>query len=84
MDAFTAEQDWKDQVAYVDNPSKIKKEDIVEFANKYLRQLYIFKEKEKTAENIENRKLRLLQLMQTQVKRRTKTHTKTPTTFLSR
>ncbi|MDG2430954.1 M16 family metallopeptidase [Flavobacterium sp.] len=57
MDAFTAEQDWKDQVAYVDNLSKIKKEDIVAFANKYLGDNYaaIFKRKgEKTvAEKIE-------------------------------
>ena len=57
MDAFTAELDWKDQVAYVDNLSKIKKEDIVAFANKYLGDNYaaIFKRKgEKSAsENIE-------------------------------
>ena len=57
MDAFTAELDWKDQVAYVDNLSKIKKEDIVAFANKYLGDNYaaIFKRQgEKSAsENIE-------------------------------
>lgn len=57
MDAFTAELDWKDQVAYVDNLSKIKKENIVAFANKYLGDNYaaIFKRKgEKSAsENIE-------------------------------
>jgi predicted Zn-dependent peptidase len=57
MDAFTSELDWKDQVAYVDNLSKIKKEDIVAFANKYLQDNYaaIYKRKgEKTAsENIE-------------------------------
>ena len=34
MDAFTSELDWKDQVAYVNDLSKIKKEDIVAFANK--------------------------------------------------
>ncbi|MEN9335215.1 MAG: hypothetical protein RLZZ500_202 [Bacteroidota bacterium] len=47
MDAFTAELDWKDQVAYVNNLSKIKKEDIVAFANKYLGNNYvcIFKKK---------------------------------------
>lgn len=47
MDAFTSELDWKDQVAYVNNLSKIKKEDIVAFANKYLGSNYvcIFKRK---------------------------------------
>ena len=41
MDAFTSEQDWKDQVAYVNNLSKIKKEDVVAFANKYLGNNYV-------------------------------------------
>jgi predicted Zn-dependent peptidase len=41
MDAFTSELDWKDQVAYVSNMSKIKKEDIVAFANKYLGENYV-------------------------------------------
>lgn len=36
MDAFTAEQDWKTQVAYVDDLSKITKKQVVDFANKYL------------------------------------------------
>jgi predicted Zn-dependent peptidase len=36
MDTFTAEQDWKDQVAYADNLSKITKQQVVDFANKYL------------------------------------------------
>lgn len=47
MDAFTNEQDWKDQVAYVDQLSKITKADIVAFANKYLQDNYvvIFKRK---------------------------------------
>ncbi|MBC7937032.1 MAG: insulinase family protein [Rhizobacter sp.] len=47
MDAFTNEQDWKDQVAYVDQLSKIAKADIVAFANKYLQENYvvIFKRK---------------------------------------
>ena len=47
MDAFTNEQDWKDQVAYVDQLSKITKADIVAFANKYLQENYvvIFKRK---------------------------------------
>ena len=41
MDAFTSELDWKDQVAYVNDLSKIKKEDIVAFANKYLGDNYV-------------------------------------------
>ncbi|RXR18380.1 insulinase family protein [Flavobacterium amnicola] len=41
MDAFTSELDWKDQVAYVNDLSKIKKEDIVAFANKYLGENYV-------------------------------------------
>ncbi|MFN7775025.1 insulinase family protein, partial [Flavobacterium sp.] len=47
MDAFTAELDWKDQVAYVNNLSKIKKADLIAFANKYLGNNYvcIFKRK---------------------------------------
>ena len=36
MDAFTSELDWRDQVAYVNDLSKISKADIVAFANKYL------------------------------------------------
>ena len=41
MGAFTSELDWKDQVAYVNNLSKVKKEDIVAFANKYLGENYV-------------------------------------------
>lgn len=41
MDAFTSELDWRDQVAYVNDLSKIKKEDIVAFANKYLGDNYV-------------------------------------------
>ncbi|WP_421497693.1 M16 family metallopeptidase [Flavobacterium columnare] len=41
MDAFTSELDWRDQVAYVNDLSKIKKEDIVAFANKYLGENYV-------------------------------------------
>lgn len=41
MNAFTSELDWKDQVAYVNDLSKIKKEDIVAFANKYLGENYV-------------------------------------------
>lgn len=47
MDAFTSELDWRDQVAYVNDLSKIKKEEIVAFANKYFGDNYvaIFKRK---------------------------------------
>jgi len=41
MDAFTSELDWKDQVAYVNDLSKITKADIVAFANKYLGENYV-------------------------------------------
>ena len=41
MDAFTSELDWRDQVAYVNDLSKIKKEDIVAFANKYFGDNYV-------------------------------------------
>lgn len=41
MDVFTSELDWRDQVAYVNDLSKIKKEDIVAFANKYLGENYV-------------------------------------------
>ncbi len=39
--AFNAELDWKDQVAYVNDLSKIKKEDVVAFANKYFGNNYV-------------------------------------------
>lgn len=39
--AFNAELDWKDQVAYVSDLSKIKKADVVAFANKYLGNNYV-------------------------------------------
>ena len=47
MSAFTDELDWKDQVAYTDQLSKITKKDIVDFANKYFAENYlvIFKRK---------------------------------------
>jgi predicted Zn-dependent peptidase len=41
MDAFTNELDWKNQVAYVDQLSKISKQDIVAFANKYFGENYV-------------------------------------------
>jgi len=47
MDAYTSEIDWKNQVAYTDQLSKITKKDIVAFANKYFNDNYvaIFKRK---------------------------------------
>ena len=47
MDAFTSQLNWRDQVAYVNDLSKIKKADVVAFANKYLGNNYvaIFKKK---------------------------------------
>lgn len=42
MDAFTSELDWKDQVAYTDQLSKLTKKDIVDFANKYFQDNYVF------------------------------------------
>ncbi|MGA9211500.1 M16 family metallopeptidase [Kaistella sp.] len=41
MDAFTSELNWRDQVAYVNDLSKITKADIVKFANKYLGENYV-------------------------------------------
>ncbi|MBS1510062.1 MAG: insulinase family protein [Bacteroidetes bacterium] len=41
MNAFTAEEDWKDDVAYTDQLSKITKKDIVDFANKYFKDNYV-------------------------------------------
>ena len=41
MDAFTSELDWKDQVAYTDQLSKLTKKDIVDFANKYFQDNYV-------------------------------------------
>src|SRR5687768_11785113 len=41
MDAFTNELDWKNEVSYVDNISKLKKKDVVDFANKYFKNNYL-------------------------------------------
>ena len=41
MDAFTSELNWRDQVAYVNDLSKITKQDVVNFANKYLGDNYV-------------------------------------------
>lgn len=47
MGAFTSEEDWKKQVAYVDQLSKITKKDIVAFANKYFGENYVIVYKRK-------------------------------------
>ncbi|HRD58068.1 MAG TPA: insulinase family protein [Ferruginibacter sp.] len=39
--SFTSEEDWKNQVAYVDRLSKITKAELVAFANKYLQNNYV-------------------------------------------
>ena len=41
MDAFTSELDWQEQVAYTDQLSKLTKNDIVAFANKYFGDNYV-------------------------------------------
>ena len=41
MDAFTSELNWRDQVAYVNDLSKITKANVVNFANKYLGNNYV-------------------------------------------
>lgn len=41
MYAFTSEKNWRDVVASIDNLSKITKQDIVNFANKYLGNNYV-------------------------------------------
>ncbi len=54
--AFTAELDWKDQVAYVNDLSKITKADIVAFANKYFGNNYVAVYKRK-GENKDSQKI---------------------------
>lgn len=41
MDAFTAETDWKNQVAYTNQLSKLTKKEVVAFANKYFKNNFI-------------------------------------------
>ena len=41
MDALTSELNWRDQVAYVNDLSKISKAEIVAFANRYLGENYV-------------------------------------------
>ncbi|WP_234111188.1 M16 family metallopeptidase [Chryseobacterium sp. R2A-55] len=54
--AFNDEIDWKDQVAYVNDLSKIKKEDVIAFANKYLGNNYVAVLKRK-GENKDSQKI---------------------------
>ena len=51
MDAFTSELDWKEQVAYTDQLSKLTKKEIVSFANKYFQENYVFILKRKGEDN---------------------------------
>jgi predicted Zn-dependent peptidase len=41
LDAFTSELDWADQIAMIDAMSKLSKQDIISFANKWLNQNYV-------------------------------------------
>ena len=41
MGAFTGEEDWLDDVAYIDRLSKLTKKDITDFANKYFANNYV-------------------------------------------
>lgn len=41
MSAFTSEEDWRDDVDYINRLSKITKKDIVDFANKYFGNNYV-------------------------------------------
>ena len=41
MSAFTGEEDWRDDVAYTDMLSKLTKQEIVDFANKYFQNNYL-------------------------------------------
>lgn len=47
MNAFTGEEDWRDDVAYIERISKLTKKDVVEFANKYLNDNYVLVYKRK-------------------------------------
>jgi len=42
MNAFTNELDWKEEVAYTDMLSKLTKKDIIDFANKYFGDNYVY------------------------------------------
>ena len=41
MNAFTNEEDWRDDVAYIDMLSKLTKKDIINYANKYFGENYV-------------------------------------------
>ena len=41
MSAFTGEEDWRNDVAYIDMLSKITKKDIMDFSNKYFGENYV-------------------------------------------
>ena len=41
MGAFTGEEDWLDDVSYTDKLSKLTKQDIIDFANKYFGENYV-------------------------------------------
>jgi len=47
MGSFTGEEDWLDDVAYTDKLSKLTKQDIVDFANKYFGENYVLVYKRK-------------------------------------
>lgn len=47
MNAFTSEENWRDEVAYIDLLSKLTKKDIVAFANKYFGNNYVLVYKRK-------------------------------------
>ncbi len=41
MNAFTSEEDWKDDVDYINRLSKLTRKDIIDFANKYFAENYV-------------------------------------------
>lgn len=47
MGVFTSEDDWRDNVAYIDRLSQLTKKDIVDFANKYFANNYVIVYKRK-------------------------------------
>ncbi len=47
MNAFTGEEDWLDDVSYTDRLSKLTKQDIIDFANKYFGENYVIVYKRK-------------------------------------
>jgi predicted Zn-dependent peptidase len=51
MNAFTSEEDWKDDVDYIERLSAISKKDITDFANKYFANNYVAIYKRKGEDN---------------------------------